>query len=75
MGPQDIDLPSVVVSQDALRQAVIGAYAALEVEKRNGITEAHVIEFVQIMYNEAFSENPSEQSKALSELIDQILGD
>lgn len=74
MGQGNFSLPSVVVSQAALEQSVIGAFNALSKEKTNGINESHIRSFVNIMYDQAFSEKPDDQLKALKELIDEILG-
>ena len=72
MVQDEFTLPSVVVSQAALEQSVIGAFNVLSNGKKHGINESHIRKFV--MYDQAFSEKPDDQRKALKELIDEILG-
>ena len=74
MVQDEFTLPSVVVSQAALEQSVIGAFNVLSNGKKHGINESHIRKFVNIMYDQAFSEKPDDQRKALKELIDEILG-
>ena len=49
-----------------------GAFNALS-KKTTGLMNLTSV-FVNIMYDQAFSEKPDDQRKALKELIDEILG-